>query len=149
MREWVQQLRVDPLPCLVSSEDEALRYLVKRDLLGEEIEPIATLWQLPEVERIVKNQQGNGSWRYGSRKKAHRNENYDLLQTYRLLRGLVEQYGLNARHSTIPRAAEYVFAHQSSEGDIRGIFGAQYATHYTAGLVELLIKAGYSDDPRV
>lgn len=149
MREWVQQLRVDPLPCLSSSEDAALRYFVTRDLLDEEPEPIETLWQLPEVGRILRKQQSNGSWKYPSRRNAHRDENYDLLQTYRLLRVLVEQYGLSTRHPAIPRAAEYVFAHQSTEGDIRGIFGAQYAIHYTAGLMELLIKAGYTDDPRI
>ena len=149
MREWVQQLRVDPLPCLSSSEDKALRYFVTRDLLDEEPESTETLWQLPEVERILRKQQSNGSWKYPSRTNAHGNENYDLLQTYRLLRVLVEQYGLSTRHPAIPRAAEYVFGHQSTEGDIRGIFGAQYAIHYTAGLMELLIKTGYSDDPRI
>ena len=135
MREWIRQLRIDPLLCLVSSEDKALRYFVKRDLLDEKPEPIESLWYLSEVERILRKQQSNGSWRYPSRKQAHRNENYDLLQTYRLLRVLVEQYGLNAQHAAIPRVAEYVFAHQSVEGDIRGIFGAQYAIHYTAGFM--------------
>jgi hypothetical protein len=42
-----------------------------------------------------------------------------------------------------------MFSHQTKEGDIRGIFGSQYAPHYTAGIIELLIKAGYQDDPRI
>ena len=38
---------------------------------------------------------------------------------------------------------------QAPEGDIRGIFGAQYAPHYTAGMLELILKAGYEKDPRI
>jgi hypothetical protein len=35
------------------------------------------------------------------------------------------------------------------EGDIRGIYGNQYATTYVGAITELLVKAGYADDPRI
>jgi hypothetical protein len=34
---WLKQLKYDPLPALTSSEDEALRYFVRRDLLDEPV----------------------------------------------------------------------------------------------------------------
>ncbi len=149
MKEWVQQLRVDPLPVLSASESEALRYFVQRDLLDQDSGPIETLWELPEPERALAKQGPDGSWQYPTRKNARKDENYDLLQTYRELGMLVEQYGFDRRHPAIARAAEYLFSFQAAEGDIRGIFGSQYAPHYTAGMMELLIKAGYEGDPRI
>jgi len=150
VKEWMQQLSVDPLPRLLFSEDEVLGYFVRRDLLGQEVEPIGALWELPEVTRLLDKQREDGSWKYPGRgKNACENENYDLLQTYRVLGILVEQYGLNKHHPAILDAAEYLFSHQTAEGDIRGIFGAQYAPHYTAGMLELLIKAGYDSDARI
>ena len=32
---WVDKLRVDPLPSLLSADHDALRYFARRDLLGE------------------------------------------------------------------------------------------------------------------
>ena len=150
MKEWMQQLGVDPLPHLLSSESEALGYFVKRDLLDQEPGPIQALWELSEVKKLLGKQREDGSWKYPGRgKKAYENENYDLLQTYRVLGILVEQYGLNQQHPAILNAAEYIFSHQTAEGDIRGIFGAQYVPHYTAGMIECLIKAGYASDARI
>jgi hypothetical protein len=149
MAGWVDQLSVDPLSLLSGSESEALRYLVRRDLLDQEPGPIEALWKLPEPEKALTKQQPDGSWKYPPRKDARRDENYDLLQTYRELGVLVEQYGFDRRHPAIERAAEYLFSFQTAEGDIRGMFGSQYAPHYTAGMMELLIKAGYGDDPRI
>jgi hypothetical protein len=135
---------------MLSSEDEALVFFVRRDLLNEETGLIERLWELPETEKILSKQQTDGSWKYpSSRKSGHESENYNLLETYRQLRFLVEQFGMDKKHPSITKATEYVLAHQSEEGDIRGIFGSQYAPHYTAGLLELLIKAGCTDDPRI
>jgi hypothetical protein len=41
-----------------------------------------------------------------------------------------------------------VFSKQTEEGDIRGIYGNQYTPNYTAGMLELLVKAGYQNDHR-
>jgi hypothetical protein len=143
-------LRVDPVPKLLSSENEALRFFVRRDLLNEETGPIKSLWELPETGKILIKQQPDGSWKYpSSRKSGYENENYNLLETYRQLRFLIDQFGMNNAHPAIAMAADYVFSHQSEQGDIRGIFGSQYAPHYTAGLLELLVKAGYFDDKRI
>jgi len=150
VKRWMQQLSVDPLLHLVSSESEALGYFVKRDLLGQEPEPIETLWERSEVKRVLGRQKEDGSWKYPGRgKNAYANQNYDLLQTYRVLGILVEQYGLNKQHPAIVNAAEYLLTHQTAEGDIRGIFGSQYVPHYTAGMMELLIRAGYDSDARI
>lgn len=150
MIDWSQILRIDPVPLMLSSEDEALLFFVRRDLLEEDPGSIERLWELPETEKILAKQQPDGSWAYpSSRKSGHESENYNLLETYRQLRFLIEQFGMDKKHPTITNAAEYVLAHQSSEGDIRGIFGSQYAPHYTAGLLELLVKAGCTDDPRI
>lgn len=148
-KSWREQLQVDPIPVLLASEDEALAFFVQRDLLGEEAGGVAALWDLPEAAKILSKQQDDGCWKYPKRQKALPNENYNLLETYRMLRILVEQYGFAKQHPAIRQAADYVFAHQTKEGDIRGMFGTEYAPHYTAWLMELLIKAGYATDPHI
>jgi hypothetical protein len=60
---------------------------------------------------------------------------------------LVEQYGLDRRHRGIRRAAQFVFGCQTADGDIRGIYGTQLSPTYTAGLLELLVKAGFGNTP--
>ena len=80
-----------------------------------------------QLIEILKRQQENGSWRYpGASRKKFTYANYDLLETYRNLRLLVEMYGMHRGHPALQGAAEYVFSCQTSEGDIRGIIGNQY-----------------------
>ena len=67
----------------------------------------------------------------------------------RQLAVLVEQYGFTREHPTIERAAHFLLSFQTDEGDIRGIYGNQYATTYVGAILELLVKAGYADDPRI
>lgn len=74
---------------------------------------------------------------------------YDLLETYRALGELVEKFGLTRRHPALRQAAEVMLGSQAPDGDLRGIYGAQYSPNYTAGTLELLIKAGYAGDARV
>ena len=134
---WKQGLRHDPMPVLSASEDLALAYFVRRDLSGEGPGQVEALWELPEVEKILGRQLDDGSWKYpGDAKKRRKGENYNLLQTYRNLGVLIEQYGMDRTHPAIARAAHYVYAHQTEDGDFRGIFGTQPAPHYTAGLAE-------------
>jgi hypothetical protein len=147
---WVASLGVDPLPTLLSGGDRALEFFVRRNLLGEEVGPVEMLWTLPAAQKLADKQQANGSWRYpGKNRDGYPETNYDLLETYRSLRVLVEQYGLHRGHPAIARAAEYVFSCQTDEGDIRGILGTQYMPYYHAVISELLIKAGYAEDPRI
>jgi hypothetical protein len=135
---------------LLAWQDEALRYFVRRDLLGEQVPGIEMLWVLPQASSLVKKQLADGSWKYaGKTIDLDTHQNYFLLETYRNLRVLVEMYGMNQKHSAVAKAAEYVFSCQTEEGDIRGIIGNQYMPYYHGSILELLIKAGYIEDERV
>ena len=99
---------------------------------------------------MVGKQSQNGSWHYpGGRHSIRSQENYDQLETFRQLGVLVEKFGFTRQHPSVERAASYLLSFQSDEGDLRGIYGSQYATTYVGAILEVLIKAGYADDPRV
>jgi len=129
----------------------ALNYWARRDLLEEAVGPPETLWETRDVARLLRRQQANGSWQYpGGGLMHHRAfEDYDQLDTFRLLGYLIEEWGLDSRHPAIAKAAEYMLSRQTDEGDLRGIYGTQYTPNYTAAIMELLIKAGYGEDARI
>ncbi len=146
---WKSALPRDPLPAMLDFPDPALAWFVQRDLLETAAGPVEALWELPEALRLVGKQQANGSWRYPPRANHPApNANYDLLETYRSLRILVEMYEVQGEHPTLGKAAEYVFSCQTESGDIRGILGNQYMPYYHAVILELLIKTGYAKDTR-
>jgi len=151
MEAWRRKLIFDPLPPLITAENEAIRYYARRDLLGEAVPSIASLWELNEVRRLVRKQKDNGSWPYrGARRTYLRSaDNYDQLETYRMVGELVEKFGMTRDHSAMRQAAEYLFSHQTNEGDFRGIYGTQYSPNYSAAIMEFLIKAGYARDERI
>ncbi len=149
MEGWQASLKVDPIPTLLASDNAALASLVRHDLLGEEAHPLELLWHLPQVERLLRKQRSNGAWKYPSGGKVRTQEDYDQLETFRALGHLIEQYGLNRHHPAIGRAADFFFSHLTAEGDFRGIYGNQYSPNYSAAIMELLIKAGYENDPRI
>jgi hypothetical protein len=148
---WLDEiLRTNPLPALLAWDDPALPYFVRRDLLDKSVDPVEVLWETPAPTRLVRKQQDDGSWRYrGKSYDPETGTHYDLLETYRNLRVLVEMYNLNRDHPALSRAAAYVLSHQRDEGDIRGIIGNQYMPYYHGAILELLIKAGYADDRRI
>ncbi len=146
METWSAVLNINPLPVLLGIPDEALNYFVRRDLMGEDVPAKETLWKLPEAVRLVQKQQANGSWKYPGKTDAPR-QNYSLLETYRNLRVLVENYDFTCTHPTLQKAAAYVLSCQTAEGDIRGILGNQYMPYYHGAILGLLIKAGFVDDP--
>jgi len=146
--DWLKPLKFDPLPVLMSTGNEALRYFVRRDLLDEPVDPVSCLWHLPEVQKIFKKQQADGSWPRPGEKK-HPAINYALIETWRQFRFLVEQYGFTRENPQARQAAEFLFACQTEVGDFRGFLANQYATYYTGAILSLLIQAGYADDPRV
>jgi hypothetical protein len=148
MDNWRKRLKSDPLPPLLSSGSEALRYFARRDLLGEQVGPVSQLWQLPEAQRILRKQLIDGAWPRSGVEK-HLAVNYHLVETWRHFRFLVEQYGCTRESPQAEKAAEYLFSCQAEEGDIRGILANQYATYYTGAIMSLLIQAGYADDPRI
>jgi hypothetical protein len=151
MENWREELRVDPMPVLISSSNKAIEYFARRDLLGKKVEPIETLWELPEVKIILHKQQVDGSWKYpgGGKEHLRSQEDYNQLETYRILGELVEKYGLDNGHPVIRKAAEFLFTHQTDEGDVRGIYGNQYSPNYSAAIMELLIKAGCDVNPKI
>jgi hypothetical protein len=111
---------------------------------------VQDLWQLSVPRGILKKQKLNGSWVYpGAKDNIRTQENYNQFETYRNLGVLVEEYGFNRNHPAIRKAAEYLFTFQTSEGDFRGIYGSQYSPNYSAGITELLVKAGFGSDDRV
>ncbi|MBU0731707.1 hypothetical protein KKC88_02405 [Patescibacteria group bacterium] len=142
--------KYNPIPVLLKNENEAIIYWTKKDLLKKKVGPVSNLWILLEPEKIIKKQQKNGRWKYPTRKKDARTQrNYDFLETYRQLRYLVDQYGLNKKHPAIPKTANFLFSFQTKAGDLRGIYGKQYSPNYSAAVFELLIKAGYQNDPKI
>lgn len=147
---WLDALTVNPLPALLAWDDPALRYFVRRDLLDEPAGPVEALWQAPAAVALLQKQQADGSWRYsGKSYNPETGTRYDLLETYRSLRLLVEMYGFHGEHPALHPAVEYVLAYQTDEGDIRGIIGNQYMPYYHGAILELLIKAGYAGDARI
>jgi hypothetical protein len=151
MGNWRKELRVDPIPGLISPKNMAIEYFTRRDLFDEKVEPIETLWELPEVKKILNKQQEEGSWKYpgGGKEHLRSHEDYNQLETYRILGELVKKYGLNNKQPKIIMAANYLFSRQTEEGDFRGIYSNQYSPNYSAAIMELLIKAGYQDDSRI
>jgi len=44
MDSWRNELKVDPVPKLLSSGNEAIKYFTLRDLCGRRVESMETLW---------------------------------------------------------------------------------------------------------
>lgn len=148
MENWLTQLKYDPIPVLLSSQNEALRFFVRCDLLDEQNGAIRPLWHLPQAQKILKKQLPDGSWSRAGEVK-HPAINFNLIETWRNFRFLVEQYGITRENPQGAGAAEYLFSCQSDEGDFRGILANQYATYYTGAIMALLIQAGYGEDARI
>nr|QEE17302.1 hypothetical protein DSAG12_03134 [Candidatus Prometheoarchaeum syntrophicum] len=105
------------------------------------------LWNLPTPLKILRSQHKDGYWSY--RGKRTSSIDYDLLETYKVLRDLIEKYMFNKKHSAIELASNFLFSKQSDLGDFRGIYGTQFSPNYTGAILELLIKAGYAQRPEV
>ncbi len=151
MNEYLKYLKSDPIKPLLESNNEALAFFARRDLLDEKGLDIKDLWEAPEAVKILKRQREDGSWKYpGKSKYVYSDQKgYDQLETFRQIGFLIEKYGFNKAHPSIEKATEYIFSIQTDSGDFRGIYGTQYSTTYSPMISELLIKAGYEDDIRV
>ena len=146
--EWLEIFKFDPIPPIMASQNDAILYQARRDLLKKKVRPVETLWELDPVKKIFKKQLEDGSWKMPGKPDQY-GENKFLVETYKMVGLLVEKFLLSKDHSNLENAAEYIFSCQTEEGDIRGIYATQYSTNYTAGMLELLVKAGYHDDSRV
>lgn len=148
MPDWSSELRYDPIKPLIGSDHAAVRYFTQRDILQKTVSPIEALWDLKVPRQILRKQKTDGSWKYPGKTSWHTTD-YSQLETYREMGFLVQMYGLNRDHPAIEKTAGYFFSKQSPKGDFRGIYANQYSPNYTAGILELLITAGYSDDKHV
>lgn len=145
---WLNRFKYDPVKPLLSSGNEQVRYFTNRDLLDNSVESIETLWGLKIPKQILRKQLADGSWKYPG-KSAWYTTDYSQLETYRQLGFLIQMFGFNKSHPAIAKTAEYFFSKQSHEGDFRGIYASQYSPNYTAAIAELLILAGYDNDPHI
>ncbi|MBN1682417.1 hypothetical protein JW865_02565 [Candidatus Bathyarchaeota archaeon] len=141
----IPQLNKNPIPYLLNS-GIAINYFTKRDLLNESVDNIKKIWVLPEVKKLLKNQNRDGSWGKEGGYPLYHNK---LIETFKRFRLLIERYELNNNHHQIASCSEFIFNTQTLEGDFRGFIGDQYATYYTGEVTALLIKAGYIDDIRI
>lgn len=149
MEDWQKLLKFDPLPQLLASKNVAIVFFANRDLLDITEGSAETLWKLAPTTEMLKRQQDDGSWRCpGANLNIRSRANYNQLETYRLVGELVEKYGFNVNHPAARKAAEFLFRFQT-DGDFRGTYGNQYTPNYTAGIMELLVKLGYENDPRI
>jgi hypothetical protein len=150
MKKWLHHFKYDPIKPLLKSSNGAIIFFTKRDLIDKNVDPIESIWNLPEVGKFLKKQQADGSWSPGKKKSdSGSGHKYALTETWRQLRFLIDQYEMNRSHSPIQKACEFIFSCQSHEGDIRGILANQYAPYYTGAILYHLIKAGYQDDERL
>lgn len=147
---WKARFNVDPTQPLERCEDTVIRFSYETDIKTNSDISLSEVWNDRRAQKIFRRQRGDGSWRYPPRRGSMwKRVNYDQYETYRKLAQLVEKYRVTKEHPGLPKAADYLLAHQSAEGDIRGIYGDQTSPNYTAAILELLIKAGYDNDPRL
>ena len=147
---WKTCLKFSPTSNLILSDNKAINYFTRLDILDEEPDNVKSLWELPNVISLLSKQQEDGSWKYSGAKEEIRSQmNYNQLETYRIIRVLIEKYGLNNTNNAISKAAEFLFSFQTEEGDFRGIYGNEYTPNYSAGIMEMLTKAGYGKDYRI
>jgi hypothetical protein len=150
MTSWLKRLPNNPVPILLESGCKPVAYFARRDLLDGDPGPVTQLWELSDAQKILRRQMKNGAWKYPAPATTTRSvEDYDQIETYRNLGFLVEKFGFARKHPAVPKAAEFLFSRQTPAGDFRGIYGKQYTPNYSAGIMELLIKAGYGRDPRI
>ena len=150
MSNWLKNLNYDPIESLLESNNFSIIYFTKRDLLDKKVESIQTIWNLPEVNKILKKQQIDGSWKYlGKKANLFPLYHYPLVATFKIYRDLIEKYELDKSHPSCEKASEFILSCQTKKGDIRGMIGNQYATYYTGYITSLLIKAGYLKDARI
>ncbi|MBW6474053.1 MAG: hypothetical protein K0B14_13090, partial [Anaerolineaceae bacterium] len=148
MQNWRNHLIYDPIPVLLSTKNEAIRYFVNTDLLTIETNSIEELWVLPEPQKILKKQLSDVSWPRTD-KKQHPAVKHQLFDTWRAVNELVGKFGFTKEHPQIELAVEHLFSCQTEDGDFRGILANQYATYYTGAILATIIQAGYEQDPRV
>jgi len=93
-----------------------------------------SLWTSAEANRLLRRQRPDGSFPYpgGGKEHLRETEDYDQLETYRVLGSLVDKYAATREFAPVEKAAGFLFSRQTEEGDFRGIYGRQYTLNYSA-----------------
>ncbi|NPV55938.1 MAG: terpene cyclase/mutase family protein [Anaerolineae bacterium] len=140
----------DPCPVLLNSRFAAIRSQAGFLNSHPDVDVALEMAHLPEVRKIIQKQSVDGSWKYpGGGREDHRAvEDYDQIETFRMLGIMVQKFRQDRRNTAVANAAEFLFSRQSEQGDLRGIYGNQYTPNYTGALLALLVDAGYGEDPR-
>lgn len=150
------------LPLLLSDSSAALRYLVLKDLLARDstdeelLELQALSLEDPIVSSLLHNQREDGSWDHSESLGLHMDTIRNTAQAmYRL-----GYLGLGKEHSSIQKAANYMFSQQLDDGAWpRGENGKLTFDHpqhgpvitpmQTAFPLRALAMCGYATDARV
>ena len=140
----------DPCNALLNSRFPEISILAAHLTHRDDRDMAEALYQVPRVRKIVQKQRPDGSWKYpgSGQPEARPVEDYDQVETFRMLSILVQKYRQDRRNPAVARAAEFIFSRQSEAGDLRGIYGNQYTPNYTGALLALLVDAGYGEDTR-
>jgi len=139
------KLRINPATYLLQS-GIAVRYFTERDLEGKTVAPIKQIHGLPEVLKLLRGQNNDGSWgKHGGYPIHHK----PMLETFKRLCILINRYEFNRENIQVKVGCEFLYSTQTTQGDFRGMLGDQYATYYTGEFTGLLIKAGYTNDERI
>mgnify|MGYP006294900849 CR=1 FL=1 len=150
MGDWTSIFELDPVQSLLNSKQDAITYFAKRDLIEASEVPLQKIWELIEPRKILNRQKPDGTWRYPKKiTDKSCGVNYTLIETWKQLRVLIQQYEFSKEHDSIKAAADYIFSCQTLDGDIRGMLANQHAPYYTGAIMYLLIKAGYVHDERI
>jgi hypothetical protein len=64
---WLAAIKSDPTSTLLSSDNKAVEYFTKRDLLGQRVQALDYVWQLPEIQKIFQKQQPDGSSKHSGK----------------------------------------------------------------------------------
>jgi hypothetical protein len=61
-RKWWSGLKADPVAALSSTGDDIIIYFTCRDLLGEKVKAIESIWSFLPPQNLLKGQLQDGSW---------------------------------------------------------------------------------------
>ena len=66
-KNWIKKLRYNPIDPMLRSDNVAISYFTKRDLLSEDVPPMEYIWRQEAPRKILKKQDTLGYWRSKSR----------------------------------------------------------------------------------
>ncbi|MBN1110210.1 MAG: hypothetical protein JXA45_05565, partial [Methanomassiliicoccales archaeon] len=145
--DWAGLLERDPTRRLLSSQDAVVKAFVQRHLLDRKLDLREAALNCADVRRILAAQKEDGSWHAPVSKDPA--DHATLVTTFKQFRRLVHRYEIDNSNEAVGRAAEHLLSYQTTEGDIRGMIGGQYATYYTGEMIALFLRAGLEDDRRI